>query len=79
MRRGGGPDRKRRHGGTATIKDGLMSDHRDHTIATATVTSEEKHGVDDDQRAKLAEIADKTPVTLAVQAGTEIRITTEAA
>jgi putative redox protein len=33
------------------------------------------HGVDDDQRAKLAEIADKTPVTRAVRAGTEIRTT----
>jgi putative redox protein len=37
------------------------------------------HGVDDDQRAKLAEIAEKTPVTLAVRAGTEIRTSTEAA
>ncbi len=34
------------------------------------------HGVDDDQRAKLAEIAEKTPVTRAVRAGTEIRTTT---
>jgi len=33
------------------------------------------HCVDDDQRAKLAEIADKTPVTRAVRAGTEIRTT----
>ena len=32
-------------------------------------------GVDDDQRAKLAEIAEKTPVTKAVGAGTEIRTT----
>jgi putative redox protein len=142
-------------------KDGVMSDDRDHTIATATVTSEETpygvristgghavradepvdqggadtgpapfglllsglgactaitlriyaerqgwplagvdveltyvvqdrttrwidrlitlHGVDDDQRAKLAEIAEKTPVTRAVRAGTEIRTTTGAA
>jgi putative redox protein len=37
------------------------------------------HGVDDDQRASLAEIAEKTPVTMAVRAGTEIRTTTEAA
>ncbi len=37
------------------------------------------HGVDDDQRAKLAEIAEKTPVTRAVRAGTEIRTTTGAA
>ena len=37
------------------------------------------HGVDDDQRAKLAEIAEKTPVTKAVRAGTEIRTTTGAA
>ncbi len=37
------------------------------------------HGVDDDQRARLAEIAEKTPVTMAVRAGTEIRTTTEAA
>jgi putative redox protein len=34
------------------------------------------HGVDDDQCAKLAEIAEKTPVTRAVRAGTEIRTTT---
>ena len=33
-------------------------------------------GVDDEQRAKLAEIAEKTPVTRAVRAGTEIRTTT---
>ena len=31
------------------------------------------HGVDENQRAKLAEIAEKTPVTRAVRAGTEIR------
>ena len=37
------------------------------------------HGVDDDQRAKLAEIAERTPVTKAVRAGTEIRTTTGAA
>jgi putative redox protein len=37
------------------------------------------HGVDDDQRAKLAEIAEKTPVTKAVRAGTELRTITEAA
>ncbi len=37
------------------------------------------HGLDDDQRAKLAEIAERTPVTKAVRAGTEIRTTTEAA
>ena len=37
------------------------------------------HGVDDNQRARLAEIAEKTPVTMAVRAGTEIRTTTEAA
>jgi putative redox protein len=34
------------------------------------------HGVNDDQRAKLAEIAEKTPVTRAVRAGTEIRTST---
>jgi putative redox protein len=34
------------------------------------------HGVDEDQRAKLAEIAEKTPVTRAVRPGTEIRTTT---
>jgi putative redox protein len=34
------------------------------------------HGIDDDQRAKLAEIAEKTPVTRVVRAGTEIRTTT---
>ncbi len=34
------------------------------------------HGpLDDDQRATLAEIAEKTPVTMAVRAGTEIRTT----
>ena len=37
------------------------------------------HGVDEDQRAKLAEIAQKTPVTRAVRAGTEIRTSTQAA
>jgi putative redox protein len=37
------------------------------------------HGVDDDQRAKLADIAEKTPVTKAVRSGTEIRTTTETA
>ena len=37
------------------------------------------HGVDEGQRAKLAEIAEKTPVTRAVRAGTEIRTTTGAA
>src|ERR1700678_3319467 len=37
------------------------------------------HGVDDDQRAKLAEIAERTPVTKAVRTGTEIRTTTGAA
>ena len=36
-------------------------------------------GVDEDQRAKLAEIAEKTPVTRVVRAGTEIRTTTGAA
>jgi putative redox protein len=33
-------------------------------------------GVDDEQSAKLAEIAEKTLVTRAVRAGTEIRTTT---
>jgi putative redox protein len=33
-------------------------------------------GVDDEQSAKLAEIAEKTPVTRAVRAGTEIRTST---
>ena len=36
-------------------------------------------GVDPDQRAKLAEIAERTPVTKAVRAGTEIRTSTAAA
>jgi putative redox protein len=36
-------------------------------------------GVEDDQRAKLAEIAEKTPVTKAVRAGTAIRATVNAA
>jgi putative redox protein len=35
--------------------------------------------LDDDQRARLAEIAEKTPVTNAVRAGTEIRTTVELA
>ena len=34
------------------------------------------HGVDEDQRAKLADVAEKTPVTRVVRAGTEIRTTT---
>ena len=37
------------------------------------------HGVDDVQRAELAKIAEKTPVTRVVRAGTEIRTTTGAA
>ena len=37
------------------------------------------HGVDESQRAKLAEIAEKTPVTKAVRAGTEIRTTVQMA
>ena len=37
------------------------------------------HGpLDDEQRARLAEIAEKTPVTKAVRGGTEIRTTVEA-
>ncbi len=35
--------------------------------------------LDDDQRARLAEIAEKTPVTRAVRGGTEIRTTVERA
>lgn len=35
--------------------------------------------LDDDQRARLAEIAEKTPVTRAVRAGTEIRTTIDRA
>jgi putative redox protein len=35
--------------------------------------------LEDDQRARLAEIAEKTPVTRAVRAGTEIRTTVERA
>jgi putative redox protein len=35
--------------------------------------------LDDDQRARLAEIAEKTPVTKAVRAGTEIRTTMDRA
>jgi putative redox protein len=151
-----------RRGGEVRLgKDGAMSDDHDHTIATATVTSEETpygvrinagghalradepadhggadsgpapfglllsalgactaitlrmyaerqgwplagvnveltyvvqnrntrwidrlitlHGVEEDQRAKLAEIAEKTPVTRVVRAGAEIRTTTGAA
>ena len=37
------------------------------------------HGVDEDQRAKLADVAEKTPVTKVVRAGTEIRTITGAA
>jgi putative redox protein len=37
------------------------------------------YGVDPDQRAKLAEIAERTPVTKAVRAGTEIRTALAAA
>jgi putative redox protein len=33
------------------------------------------HGVDEEQRARLAEIAEKTPVTKAIRGGTEIRTT----
>jgi hypothetical protein len=67
-----------------------MSDDREHTIATATVTSEKKpYGVRIDagghalrgdepvgQGGTDTEIAEKTPVTKAVRAGTEIRTTT---
>ena len=35
--------------------------------------------LDDDQRARLAEIAERTPVTRALRAGTEIRTTIEKA
>jgi hypothetical protein len=42
-----------------------MSDDRDDTVATAATTSDEK-------------IEEKTPVTNAVRAGTEIRTITEA-
>jgi len=35
--------------------------------------------LEDDQRARLSEIAEKTPVTRAVRAGTEIRTTVERA
>jgi putative redox protein len=37
------------------------------------------HGVDEEQRAKLAEIAEKTPVTKAIRGGTEIRTTVKRA
>jgi len=36
------------------------------------------HGVDEDQRAKLADVAEKTPVTRVVRAGAEIRTSTGA-
>ena len=35
--------------------------------------------LEDDQRARLAEVAEKTPVTRAVRAGTEIRTNMEGA
>jgi putative redox protein len=35
--------------------------------------------LEDDQRARLAEVAEKTPVTKAVRAGTEIRTTVKQA
>ena len=47
-----------------------MSDDRDHTIATTTAISEET---------KLAGVAERTPVTRVIRAGTEIRTTTGAA
>ena len=80
-----------------------MSDDRDHTIATATATSEETpygvrinaggHALRGDEPADrggadtgpapfgllLAGVAEKTPVTRVVRAGTEIRTTTGAA
>jgi putative redox protein len=37
------------------------------------------HGIDEAQRAKLADVAEKTPVTRVVRAGTEIRTITGAA
>ena len=37
------------------------------------------HGVDEGQRAKLADVAEKTPVTRVVRAGAEIRTVTGAA
>ena len=49
------------------------------TRTMSTVELDTRNGVDDDQRAKLAEIAEKTPVTRTVRAGTEIRTTTGAA
>ena len=88
---------RRRAGAEAPTRGGMtkrgcpMSDDRDHTVATAAVTSDEKpYGVpidagghalrdDDGQRATLAEIAERTPGTKTVRAGTEIRTITEAA
>jgi putative redox protein len=52
------------------VKDGVMGEDRDTRWIDRLITL---HGGDEDQRAKLAEIAEKTPVTRAVRAGTEIR------
>jgi hypothetical protein len=70
--------------GRTWIKDGVMSDERDHTIATATVTSEEApYGVRVNAGGHALrgdEPVDRGgPVTRAVRAGTEIRTTTAAA
>jgi len=68
-----------------------MSDDRDRTIATATATSETTpygvrmntggHALRADEPADRggADVAEKTPVTRVVQAGTEIRTITGAA
>jgi putative redox protein len=49
------------------------------TVADATATITVPGPLGDDQRARLAEVAERTPVTRAVRAGTEIRTTVEQA
>src|SRR3954452_13228971 len=58
------------------VKLAYIVEHRNSRWIDRLITV---RGVDDDQRAKLAEIAEKTPVTKAVRAGTEIRTTVEVA
>ena len=54
-----------------TVKD------REHRWINRQITL--RGPLEDDQRARLAEVAEKTPVTRAVRAGTEIRTTVERA
>ena len=70
-----GPGRARRDDGTEDVELSYLAPDRSTRWIDRTITL---HGpLDDEQRAKLAEIAEKTPVTKAVRAGTEIRTTVE--